>query len=75
MSQERAVKVIDRIRELGLTNKAVANAVGVGERSIYRWLSYDREPRLTMVQFAELCTVLQWSAQELAEAYESSKTN
>lgn len=75
MSQERAVKVIARIKELGLTNKAVADAVGVGERSVYRWWSYEREPRLTLEQFAALCTVLKWTAQELANAYNSTISN
>ncbi|MBD2107411.1 helix-turn-helix transcriptional regulator [Nodosilinea sp. FACHB-13] len=75
MSQERAVKVIERIRELGLTNKAVADAVGVGERSVYRWFSYEREPRLNFHQVAALCTVLNWSVQQLAEAYHPPEAN
>ena len=73
MSQERAVKVIERIKELGLTNKAVADAVGVGERSVYRWWSYEREPKLTFSQVAKLCLLLDWTAQQLAEAYHPPK--
>lgn len=69
MSQERAVKVIERIKELGLTKKAVAEAAGVGERSVYRWFNYDREPRLSFEQVAALCTLLRWTVQQLAEAY------
>lgn len=61
--------MIDRIKQLGLTNKAVANAVGVDERSIYRWLSYQREPKLNFLQVAALCNTLNWSIQELAAAY------
>lgn len=73
MSQRRAVKVINRIKELSLTNKEVATAAGVAERSIYRWLSYQQEPKLNLRQVAGLCTKLQWSVQELAEAYYSSE--
>lgn len=70
MSQSRAVKVIERIKELGLTNKAVADAVGVKERAIYRWFNYERVPRLTFAQTAKLCQLLKWSVEDLAEAYE-----
>ncbi|MFQ4134811.1 helix-turn-helix transcriptional regulator [Nodosilinea sp. PGN35] len=69
MSQERAVKVIERIRELGLTNRAVADAIGVQERAVYRWFNYEREPRLSFDQVAALCTLLGWTVQQLAEAY------
>jgi DNA-binding phage protein len=69
MTRKRAVKVIERIRELGLTNKEVALAAGVDERSVYRWLSYEREPRLRFDQVACVCSLLKWSVQELAEAY------
>lgn len=71
MSQRRAVKVINRIKELNLTNKEVATAAGVAERSIYRWLSRQQEPKLNLRQVAGLCTKLKWSVQELAEAYYS----
>jgi DNA-binding XRE family transcriptional regulator len=73
MSQERAVKVIERLKELGLTNKAIADAVGVGERSVYRWWSYEREPKLTFAQVAVLCSLLNWTAQQLAESYHPPK--
>lgn len=66
------MKVIERIRELGLTNRDVAKAAGVDERSVYRWLSYEREPKLTFSQVAGLCALLKWSVQELAEAYNST---
>ena len=69
MTSERAVKVIERIRELNLTNREVADAAGVGERAIYRWFSYEREPKLTFIQVAGLCTKLDWTIQELASAY------
>lgn len=74
MNQERAVKVIERIKELNLTNRAVAEAADVGERAVYRWFNYEREPRLTFRQTARLCTLLNWTVQELAEAYEPAET-
>lgn len=69
MSQERAVKVIQRLKDLGLTRREVADAVGVSERAVYHWLSYEREPRLNFMQLAKMCDLLGWTPQELADAY------
>ena len=72
MSKERVEKVIDRIRELDLTNKEVADSVPIDERSLYRWLSRQREPKVTFLQAANLCSKLNWTIQELADAFYSS---
>ena len=69
MNQDRPVKLLNRLDELDITRKLLADEVGVTERSIYRWLSYEKEPRLTLFQVLRLCTVLDWTLQELAEAY------
>ena len=69
MAELRAVKVINRLKELGLTVKDFADGIGYGERAIYHWLSYEREPRLTFRQFAKACELLRWSAQELSDNY------
>lgn len=66
---KKAVKVIERIKELGLTNREVADAVGVAERSVYRWLSGENEPQLSFVQVANFCSLLRWTIQDLAEAF------
>ena len=73
MSKERVEKVIERIRELDLTNKEVADSVPIDERSLYRWLSRQREPKVTFLQAANLCSKLNWTIQELADAFYSSE--
>ena len=77
MNQPRAVKVINRLKELNLTHRNLADAAGVSERAVYHWFNYEREPRLTFLQLARICSLLEWTAQELAEAYypdDSSET-
>lgn len=69
MSNRKAVNVINRLEELQLTRKNLADAAGVSERAVYHWLTYAREPRLTFGQVAKICDLLQWSARELADAY------
>ena len=69
MNEKRPVKLLNRLDELDITRKALADEVGVTERSVYRWLGYEKEPKLTFVQVAKLCSLLQWSVQELASAY------
>ena len=63
------MKLLERLDELDIARKAMAEAAGVTERTVYRWLSYQMEPRLTLIQVANLCDLLKWSAKELAEAY------
>jgi DNA-binding Xre family transcriptional regulator len=69
MSNRKAVNVINRLEELQLTRKNLADAAGVSERAVYHWLTYNREPRLTFEQVANICDLLKWTAQELAAAY------
>lgn len=69
MTKQRPVKLINRLDELEITRKSLADEVGVTERSVYRWLSYQKEPKLTFQQVAKLCALLDWTAQQLAEAY------
>lgn len=72
MSQNRrAVNLINRLRELNLTRKDFATAAGVSERAVYHWFSYEREPKLTFKQVAGVCSLLQWTAEQLADAYYS----
>lgn len=69
MTKDRPVKLLNRLDELDITRKSLAEAVGVSERTVYHWLGYEKEPRLTLSQVARLCDLLMWSAQELAESY------
>jgi DNA-binding XRE family transcriptional regulator len=73
MSNRKAVNVINRLEELNLTRAQLANAAGVSERAVYHWFTYSREPRLTFEQMANVCNLLRWSVQELAEAYKPAE--
>lgn len=69
MISKRPVKLIQRLKELDVTNKTFAEVAGVSERAVYHWFSYNKEPELTPLQVARMCDLLKWSAQELADAY------
>jgi len=69
MYQDRPVKLLNRLEELEITRKVLAETAGVSERSVYDWLRYRKEPRLTFLQMAKVCDLLRWSAQQLADAY------
>ena len=69
MYQDRPVKLLNRLEELDITRKALAEAAGVSERAVYHWLRYEKEPKLTFLQVASLCNLLRWSIQDLAVAY------
>lgn len=69
MYQDRPVKLLNRLDELDITRKAFAETAGVSERSVYDWLSYRKEPKLTFLQVAAVCNLLRWTVQDLAEAY------
>lgn len=69
MTVERPVKLLQRLDELDITRKALADVAGVSERSVYDWLRYRKEPKLTFLQVANLCRLLKWTAQELADSY------
>ncbi len=69
MTQKRAVKVIERLKELELTYEDLADAAGVSVRAVSYWLNYRRVPRTTWQQDAAICNLLKWTIQELNEAY------
>ncbi len=71
MAIERPVKLLERLEEKGITRKTLADVAGVTERAVYRWLSYEVEPKLTLTQVASLCELLEWGPRELADAYYS----
>jgi DNA-binding XRE family transcriptional regulator len=52
-------------KRLGLTQKQVADAVGVTDQSVSNWEAGRFEPRLTISQTQALCRVLQCSLDEL----------
>jgi DNA-binding XRE family transcriptional regulator len=69
MTENRPVKLLERLSELNIARKQLADAAGVTERTVYRWLNYDMEPKLTLDRVACVCSLLGWNIQQLAEAY------
>ncbi|NEP02551.1 MAG: helix-turn-helix transcriptional regulator [Symploca sp. SIO2E9] len=52
-------------KRLGLTQRKVAEAVGVTDQSVSNWEAGRFEPRLTISQMQALCRILQCSLDEL----------
>jgi plasmid maintenance system antidote protein VapI len=59
----------ERLIELQIERAKLASILGVNPRTVYKWLAYETQPRLTVDQFVKLCEVLRWSPVELATAY------
>jgi transcriptional regulator with XRE-family HTH domain len=57
----------------GLTQKQVADAVGVTDQSVSNWEAGRFEPRLTISQMQALCRVLQCSLDELPSFTDAEK--
>jgi transcriptional regulator with XRE-family HTH domain len=58
--------LVNRRKLLKLTQKQVAEAVGVTSRTVQSWELGENIPRLTPGQYLSLLTILQCSAEELA---------
>jgi DNA-binding XRE family transcriptional regulator len=56
-------------KRLGLTQKQVADAVGVTDQTVSNWAAGRFEPRLTISQMQAVCRVLQCSLDELPTSY------
>lgn len=69
MAQHKTATIGDRLNQLSISRSTVARAMEVGDRTVFRWLAYDVEMRLTVSQFVTLCDLLQWNGAELARAY------
>lgn len=59
-----------RRKQLGYTQEDIANVVGVRARAVSTWEAGKHTPKLTPRQFAELCSLLKCSIQELAADFE-----
>lgn len=57
---------------LGLTQRQVADAVGVTVQTISNWETGESKPRLSPEQTLALCEVLQCSLKELVAATKNS---
>ena len=61
-------KIFSLRTRLNLTQKQVADAVGVTVQTVSNWETGTYNPKLTLKQTAALCRVLQCSLDELIEA-------
>lgn len=57
--------------EAGLTQKAVAKALGVTEQAVRNWERGKNEPRFTIQQMKLLCKMLGKSLDEMPESFSS----
>jgi predicted DNA-binding transcriptional regulator AlpA len=67
MRQYKPAALRQRIDERALTVKKVAEFLDLDGRTIYRWCTGARTPRLTFVQTDALCSILGWSITKMAE--------
>jgi len=58
-------KLMQLRKRLGLTQKQVADAVGVTDQTVSNWEAGRFEPRLTIGQTQALCRILQCPLEEL----------
>lgn len=67
--QKRREMLSERLKELGFTQESFARAVGVSLKSAHRWVVGTQDPKLHPEDTLILCKTLQWSLEELAEAF------
>ena len=60
-------------KKLGLTQRKIADALGVTDQSVSEWERGTRKPSLTPKQALEFCRVLDVSIEELAAMFEEGK--
>jgi DNA-binding XRE family transcriptional regulator len=71
-----SVRELMRLRKrLGLTQKQVADAVGVTDQTVSNWEAGRFEPKLTISQMQALCRVLQCSLDELPSFTDAEKSD
>jgi hypothetical protein len=73
MQPKKRSQIGNRLAELGLTRAAVATLLGVNLRTVFKWLAYETELRLSPSELLLLCSLLQWRPEQLATAYEASR--
>lgn len=61
---------MDLRESLGLTQKQVADTVGVTDQTVSNWERGVHVPRLTLRQTVKLCAITRRSVEELAALFE-----
>ena len=65
----KPVLFVNRRKRLKLTQRQVAEAVGITSRSVQRWELGEALPQLNVLQTWKLCQVLQCSVEDLARDF------
>jgi DNA-binding XRE family transcriptional regulator len=69
------VNSLAQMREqLGLTQKQVADALGVDPRTVLNWENGHHEPRLTIRQVKSLCQLLGKAIDEIPDNFSNGHT-
>lgn len=68
MNQHNSFKVLREAQ--GLTQRQIAQAVGVTDQSVSNWECGIHVPRLTLRQTVSLCQAVDRSVEELADLFE-----
>ena len=55
--------------EAGLTQRDIADALGVSEQTVRNWEQGKHDPRLTIPQVKKLCRLLKKSLDELPDSF------
>ena len=65
----KPVLFVNRRKRLNLTQRQIAEAVGITSRSVQRWELGEALPQLNVLQTWKLCQVLQCSIEDLARDF------
>ena len=60
---------MSRLSELGMTQEAFARAIGVSLLTVNRWVAGSQRPKMTPKKTLQVCNVLNWTLEDLAEAF------
>lgn len=62
-------KIVERRKQLNLTQKQVGDALGITSRTVQSWELGENVPRLTLDKTLRLCRVLNCTLEELVEYF------
>lgn len=76
MSKESSGKALVELRKkAGVTQKAVADALGVTDHTVRNWEKGREEPRLFIWQVKTLCNLYKCSLEDLPDRFTSTNEN
>ena len=73
--EEVKASLVDLRKRAGVTQKAVADALGVTDHTVRNWEKGREEPRLFIWQVKALCGLLQCGLEELPDHFKTANKN